>query len=457
MFNFNLQNRAFEELNAEQFRFFYFLNNTLSMVNKTNNTPDNNTIEMFNGYMMDKLGFKERMVQYHIKALEQLGYITVVRPKGRNAKKQPNIITINDAINCVVSDENANDVKNNATNDAINYAIDCTLNKKEIKINKLNTRNINDSSRIVTEDKEKINKKESGNGNSLQSGTTENNTINVFNNSSSGDGESAQSSTVGNEDITSSGMEEENNPQPESSNNCAGRTLTPQVEEETTPHEKTQENAPQTSKNASFEKMTPQAAGNKPQNTKNNAPERAQNEQTPHGTDNSTSEGRIRNLRGNITLQLKLLEESCRMKKAPLFKARLKELKELLKGLERISPSEFNEAHEQWRLWHKEHKRFYPNGWDVDDEQQSRLAVEKLRYQDYISSIRLAKTFDDITAAVNKINNWSNRISSVFKPSDVEVLMNMSNDDFTRLLQTVPLFKDWVKWTENNTQKKPRP
>lgn len=452
MFNFNLQNRAFEELNAEQFRFFYFLNNTLSMVNKTNNTPDNNTMEMFNGYMMDKLGLKERMVQYHIKALEQLGYITVVRPKGRNAKKQPNIITINDAKNCVVSDENANnatdEVKNDAINNAKNYAIDCTLNKKENK-NNINyigySKDINDSRRIVTEDKEKIkNKKESCDGIGLQSGTPEDNTI-TFSNIPSGDGESAQSSTVGNEDITSTGMKEENNPQPESSNNCAGHTLTPQVEEETTPHKKTQENAPQTAKNASFEKMTPQTVENKHQNIKNNAPERAQNEQTPHGTDNSTSERRIRKLRENITLQLKLLEESCRMKKAPLFKARLKELKELLKGLERISPSEFNEAHEQWRLWHKEHKKFYPKGWDVDDEQQSRLAVEKLRYQDYISSIRLAKNFDDINTAVIKISNWSNRISSEFKPSDVAVMNKMFIDDCTRLCQTVPLFKDWAK------------
>lgn len=93
MFNFKYQQRAFNELNAEQFRVVYLLNSTLSMTNKTNNTPDNNKIEMYNGFLMDKLGLKERMVQYHIKTLEEKGFIKVKRPVGRNSK-QPNIITL---------------------------------------------------------------------------------------------------------------------------------------------------------------------------------------------------------------------------------------------------------------------------------------------------------------------------------------------------------------------------
>ena len=159
MFNFNLQNKAFEELNAEQFRFVYFLNNTLSMVNKTNNTPNNNTIEMYNGYMMDKLGLSVRMVQYHIKALEQLGYIKVVRPIGRNARKQPNKITINNAIDCALSENNTNkttnDAINNAINNAINDAMDCTPNKNKIKENNnnLSILELKDLGPKVTEDK----------------------------------------------------------------------------------------------------------------------------------------------------------------------------------------------------------------------------------------------------------------------------------------------------------------
>ena len=137
MFNFKFQQRAFEELNAEQFRIVYLLNSTLSMINKTNKTPKNHKLEMFNSYLMDKLGLKERMVQYHIKTLEQKGYIKVKRPIGRNVSKQPNIITLNfeenNAIDCTLNND-----ENNAINDAINCAIDCTLNKEEIKINKYN-------------------------------------------------------------------------------------------------------------------------------------------------------------------------------------------------------------------------------------------------------------------------------------------------------------------------------
>ena len=166
MFNFNLQNKAFEELNAEQFKLVYFLNNTLSMVNKTNNTQNNNTIEMYNGYMMDKLGLSERQVQRLIKRLEQLEYITVKRATRKN---QPNIITLifeeNNATDCTLS-------QNNDINDAINCDINCdknvTLNKNEIKY-KNNNNNITtgilehkDLERIVTKEnkKEKNNKKE---------------------------------------------------------------------------------------------------------------------------------------------------------------------------------------------------------------------------------------------------------------------------------------------------------
>ena len=122
MFNFNLQQKAFEELSAEQFRVVYFLNNSLSMVNESNKTPDNNKIEMFNGYMMDKLGLSERQVQRLIKRLEQLDYITVERATRKN---QPNIITIkcdiNNDINC---DKNVTLNKNTKENKIYNITKD---------------------------------------------------------------------------------------------------------------------------------------------------------------------------------------------------------------------------------------------------------------------------------------------------------------------------------------------
>lgn len=138
MFNFNLQKRAFDELNAEQFRVVYFLNSTLSMVNKQKNTPDNNSIEMFNGYMMDKLGLSERQVQRLIKSLEHTGFISVKRA---TAKKQPNTITLIDA-------------ENDATTCDKNGDKNVTLNNLDIKYNNNNnniTKDLSTSTRTSTE------------------------------------------------------------------------------------------------------------------------------------------------------------------------------------------------------------------------------------------------------------------------------------------------------------------
>lgn len=136
MFNFNLQKRAFDELNAEQFRVVYFLNSTLSMVNKQKNTPDNNSIEMFNGYMMDKLGLSERQVQRLIKSLEHTGFISVERA---TAKKQPNTITLIDA-------------ENDATTCDKNGDKNVTLNNLDIKYNNNNiTKDLSTSTRTSTE------------------------------------------------------------------------------------------------------------------------------------------------------------------------------------------------------------------------------------------------------------------------------------------------------------------
>lgn len=136
MFNFNLQKRAFDELNAEQFRVVYFLNSTLSMVNKQKNTPDNNSIEMFNGYMMDKLGLSERQVQRLIKSLEHTGFISVKRA---TAKKQPNTITIIDA-------------ENDATTCDKNGDKNVTLNNLDINKNNNNiTKDLSTSTRTSTE------------------------------------------------------------------------------------------------------------------------------------------------------------------------------------------------------------------------------------------------------------------------------------------------------------------
>ena len=337
------------------------------------------------------------------------------------------------------------------------------IEKEEINKNYIGySKDINDCSCIVTEDKEKIkNKKESCDGDSLQSGTTENNTIKVFNNSSSGvvdrssvdkrgfdnfqefygilddgdedsplaetpeevkklyeeltpsgkvdsptadenntktdfsnipsgDGESAQSSTVGNDGTMSPDewdsavfgtppVEEDLHISIGISNNGAGRTLTPQVEEVTTPHKKTQENAPQTAKIASFEKMTPQTVENEHQNIKNNAPEKPQNEQKDSAAANGTLKEKIHKLRENMEMGKDLLYEACKMKSLSLWRERAEWTKLQLKNLKKLDMVAWEKERSSFKSWSDKTKHCFPEGWDKKEEPQPKEYETEIR------------------------------------------------------------------------------
>ena len=338
----------------------------------------------------------------------------------------------------------------------------CTPNNmKNKEINKLKqyTTDINDSSRTVTEDKEKIkNKKESGNGDrssvekrgfdkfksfynilddgdedsplaetpeevkklyeeltpsdKVDSPTADGDDVKVFFNSPSGDGESAQSSTVRNEDITSSGVEEETNPQSESSNNCAGRTLTPQVEEETTPHEKTQENAPQTPKNASFEKMTPQTVENGPQNIKNNASERVQSEQKAAAAVNSTLEEKIHTMRGNIWKGKSFLYEACLLKNLSLWRERAEWIKIHFKNLKKLDKTAWEEERGIFKKWSDSTKHLFPDGWDKKEEPQPKKYESEIKSVD-IEIFKYWKEKGDSAAVEELVKRFIDKYGAV--------------------------------------------
>ena len=86
MFNFNLLNGAMQDANISdsQFRTLYLIVNNCSL-NKSD------SIEMFNAYIMGHLHISQSSVQRNIKALEDNGYISVVRAKH---KGQANTIII---------------------------------------------------------------------------------------------------------------------------------------------------------------------------------------------------------------------------------------------------------------------------------------------------------------------------------------------------------------------------
>lgn len=93
MFNFNLQDKALNDLSkglmtSTQFAMLYLLNKN----------ANGKAVEMYNTFLMDKIGISVRMVQYNIKKLEEMGYIKVQRATGKNVIKKPNLIEINNTI-----------------------------------------------------------------------------------------------------------------------------------------------------------------------------------------------------------------------------------------------------------------------------------------------------------------------------------------------------------------------
>ena len=222
-----------------------------------------------NTKMMEEINIKsEHTLIGAVRLLELLGYIETKRGKRneastykllKNCSKKCSNKCSNNSENCsneietlqnqvlllqkqvVLLQKEIENLKNCSKKCSTDTDID-----KEININyTTGTKDINDSRRMVTEEKEKINKKESCNGDSLQSGTTEDNTKTDFNNSSSGDGESTQSSTDEWDSAVfgTPPVEEDLHISIGISNNCAGHALTPQMEQLPTNDIKTRQNA----------------------------------------------------------------------------------------------------------------------------------------------------------------------------------------------------------------------
>lgn len=114
MINLALLNKAFGEVTPTQFQMLYMIANQCSL-------KKSDSVEMYNGFMMDKMGLSVRMIQYNIKALEEKGFIKVERPIGRNASKKPNVITL-----CKVEEKKETIQETNKESTQLNDAINCT-------------------------------------------------------------------------------------------------------------------------------------------------------------------------------------------------------------------------------------------------------------------------------------------------------------------------------------------
>lgn len=111
MFNFNLLNKALTDANLsdKEFRLLYLIVNNMSL----NNT---NEIEMYNGFIMDKLDICERQARRLTSSLVEKGYIIKVR-FGASKKKNGNVYRLKADIDTDIKlDKNVPPYKNKKKN-----------------------------------------------------------------------------------------------------------------------------------------------------------------------------------------------------------------------------------------------------------------------------------------------------------------------------------------------------
>jgi hypothetical protein len=100
MFNFTVMNQALSDVNVsdKEFRMLYLFANNSSL-------NENDEIEMYNGFLMDKLNLSERQVQRLTKSLVEKNYLTKV-VKGTSKNRNGNTYRLNYNITEIRGDKN---------------------------------------------------------------------------------------------------------------------------------------------------------------------------------------------------------------------------------------------------------------------------------------------------------------------------------------------------------------
>lgn len=100
MFNFTAMNQALSDVNVsdKEFRMLYLFANNSSL-------NENDEIEMYNGFLMDKLNLSERQVQRLTKSLVEKNYLTKV-VKGTSKNRNGNTYRLNYNITEIRGDKN---------------------------------------------------------------------------------------------------------------------------------------------------------------------------------------------------------------------------------------------------------------------------------------------------------------------------------------------------------------
>lgn len=429
MFKFDLLNEAVfdTDLTDKEFRLLYVIANNAAM----NNTD---TVQLHNGWLMDKLNCCERQIRRLTNSLNQKGYVikTVTStPKNKNANTYNLKGTLQADKN--VPPKTSVNIVNEDKPQYVDKNVDKNVppkNNKKIKENNNNTSILEhkDPVRIVTEEnkKEKNNKKEKVSEMELndkvtstqvhpsslnednKSGVSDNNVYIPKNtdssiNSPSEDDVDIESYTS--MDLEKRGIKERKRTSTVNANKATGGVENTSIDNLSTSVEKTQPDAKEAAK--------------------------------------TESEAKIASIMSNIDLDK---EGMLKAKSQMQFDAYFDDFKSKLANLQHLVSEE---AYKNYRKiqgkWWKATVKYLKYFKDAKKPQQPQqpTTVEMEYYRYHIESMFIAKSVDDMDKAINQMSNWFEKMNGTYSSSVMEKYEERFAEDCARVTRTNPIFKEW--------------
>lgn len=425
MFKFDLLNEAVfdTDLTDKEFRLLYVIANNAAM----NNTD---TVQLHNGWLMDKLNCCERQIRRLTNSLNQKGYVikTVTStPKNKNAntynlkgtlqadKNVPPKTSVN-----IVNEDKPQYVDKNVP----------PKNNKKIKENNNNTSILEhkDLVRIVTEEnkKEKNNKKEKVSEMELndkvtstqvhpsslnednKSGVSDNNVYipkNTDSSITSPSEDDVDIESYTSMDLEKRGIKERKRTSTVNANKATGGVENTSMDNLSTSVEKTQPDAKEVAK--------------------------------------TESEAKIASIMSNIDLDK---EGMLKAKSQMQFDAYFDDFKSKLANLQHLVSEEayknYRKIQGKWWKATVKYLKYYKDAKKPQQPQQP-TTVEMEYYRYHIESMFIAKSVDDMDKAINQMSNWFEKMNGTYSSSVMEKYEERFAEDCARVTMTNPIFKEW--------------
>lgn len=424
MFKFDLLNEAVfdTDLTDKEFRLLYVIANNAAM----NNTD---TVQLHNGWLMDKLNCCERQIRRLTNSLNQKGYVikTVTStPKNKNANTYNLKGTLQADKN--VPPKTSVNIVNEDKPQYVDKNVPPKNNKKIKENNNTSILEHKDLVRIVTEEnkKEKNNKKEKVNEMELNdkvtstqvypsslnedkmSGVSDKNVYIPKNTDSSITSPSEDDMDIESYtsmDLEKRGIKERKRTSTVNANKATGGVENTSMDNLSTSSEKTQPDAKEVVK--------------------------------------TESEAKIASIISNIDLDK---DGMLRAKSQMQFDAYFDDFKSKLANLQHLVSEEayknYRKIQGKWWKATVKYLKYYKDPKKPQQPQQP-TTVEMEYYRYHMESMFVAKSVDDMDKALNQMSNWFEKMNGIYSSSVMEKYEERFAEDCARVAKTNPIFKEW--------------